>query len=341
MDRMVAVTVGAGGSLQFTLCDMSRMDAIGVAFINFAVAFLADLLHGNRQLATRLCIDLLMRKAPDALLTMAVGAAQRCILNAIEHPLAVHRMNNIQWIDVQADRLARRQRQLAAQQAMTGLAFGVFALRRAGVTGLARLAGAEVADQFGVNVADLLVLKLHVTLLTGANRVGNHGCGRRHFMTAMTVDAVWQVGFVLRLKMTRIVQQRRCMTLLTVLRDFRLELTDVLSRILAVRILITLPWAMTIGAIDRRCSARAMYGLFQHAQIDASAKDIAGWQRHRRCAVGMTKPARRIWARRLRRLCSGGSAKQNRNANGCTDERCRDKARHYLNYSSGAPALIH
>ena len=107
----------------------------------------------------------------------------------------------------------------------------------------------------------------------------------------MAVDTVRHVGIILGLKMARIVQFFRRMTLLAIAGDLRFELAEALCGVRLVRVLIALLRPVTVGAEDRRCRMHAMHRIVQLNRIDTGVQRLSRRQRDGLGAVNMTELA--------------------------------------------------
>ena len=110
-------------------------------------------------------------------------------------------------------------------------------------------------------------------------------------MPAVTVDAIRQVWIVLGLKVTRVVQLRRCVALLAVDGNFGLKLAQALRRVLLMRVLIALLWPVTVGTEDRCRRMDAVYGTVQLNGINSNIQRFAGSESNGLRAADMAKLA--------------------------------------------------
>lgn len=148
---------------------------------------------------------------------------------------------------------------MAAEQAVTCLALGIFCLWRAGMARLARLVRPEILHDLCVDFGNVRVCEILMTGLARAHRISCEVCGRVYIVSAMTVDTIGQVGLVLRLEVPRVMQFCRRMTLLTIAGNFSCEFAETIGRVWLMRVLIALLRPVAIGAKDRRGCMRPVH----------------------------------------------------------------------------------
>jgi hypothetical protein len=202
-------------------------------------------------------------------------------------------------VHLKADRLAGRQRELPRQQAVTSLALGIGRLRLAGMTGLTRLARLQIGDNLVMDTLDFRIFITLMAALAGPNRIGLHGLGRRHGMPAVTIHAGGDIGVIGRLQVPGVVLRGRCVALLAVRCNVCLVRVERQGRICLVGIEVTPAILMTVGAVDRLCSATAMNRRSQRLEVDGRRYYLAGGKSVLALRVDMTQLAsgvgRQLW----------------------------------------------
>ena len=93
---------------------------------------------------------------------------------------------------------------MQAEQAVTGLAFGILCLRRAGMACLARLAWPKILHDLRMDRCDVRIWEILVTRLAGAHRVRLQVSSGGNPVPTVAVHTMGQVGFILSLKVPRI-----------------------------------------------------------------------------------------------------------------------------------------
>jgi hypothetical protein len=190
---------------------------------------------------------------------MAVRAEQWVVIVFLNLMESMHRSFYYTWIYLQVDELTRRQRHLAAQQAVTELALGIGRVERiVSVACTTTLFVVHVSDQLLVYSFQSWIVKAFMTGET-TNAGINHCLHRLYVVTAMAVCADRQILVRFGVQVARIVTLARKMALLAVLRNIRRKLCDGLSRVWLMWKSIPLTRTVAIGAGQVCTAMLAMY----------------------------------------------------------------------------------
>lgn len=195
---------------------------------------------------------------------------------------------------LKADCLARGQRELSREQAMARLAFRICRLRLTGVAGLAGLVGLQVGDEFVMHALDFWIVVTLMTGLTCSDRIGAHGCRRGYSMSAVTIHTRGNIGIVLRLQMTGIMQYSWLVALLTTGGNIRLELVKRHCRIGLMGIEIAAAILMTVNTVDWLGSIVAMHRRCQYIKVDRRSQHFTRAKRMLTSCINVTKLAGRV-----------------------------------------------